>query len=62
MKAVLHIVGDKLGNERAECVGGDRDDIVQRFQPAPCAERDAQKNDVSGLRIAENAAAEHIGI
>ena len=62
VEAVLHIVGDKLGNERAECVGGDRDDIVQRFQPAPCAERDAQKHDVSGLRIAENAAAEHIGI
>lgn len=62
MEAVLHIVRNELGNERAERVGGDRDNIVQSACPAPRAERDAEKHDVAGLRVAENAAAEHIGI
>ena len=62
MEAVLHIVGNELGNERAERIGGDRDNIVQGACPAPRAERDAEKHDVAGLRVAENAAAEHVGI
>lgn len=62
MEAVLHIVGNELGNERAERVGGDRDNIVQGACPAPRAERDAEKHDVAGLRVAENAAAEHVSI
>lgn len=52
----------ELGKERAERVGGDRDNIVQGACPAPRAERDAEKHDVAGLRVAENAAAEHVGV
>lgn len=61
-KAVLYGVRDKLGDKGTEDIRGYWNKVVEPFTPLCRAQSQTHEHDVAGLRVAEDVAAQKIGV